>query len=143
MTAETPLQHVSGLVLHLQKTDSAIEDGRVALLGYLEPFRLDDRTINRLEVVLEELLSNVVRHNAGASKLTVAAEYRDGAVNLAIEDDGPAFDPFEMTAPAKFTTLEEAKLGGLGIPLIRRMTESVRYDRVGACNRISAVIAPR
>ena len=134
---------MSGLVVHLPKIDSAIEDGRIALLGYLEPFRLDDRTINRLEVVLEELLSNVVRHSVGASKLTGAAEYRDGAVNLAVEDDGLAFDPFELTAPAKFTTLEEAKLGGLGIPLVRRMTESVRYDRVGACNRISAVIAPR
>ena len=143
MTGQAPVQRAAGLVVQLQSRLSAIDDGRLALLGYLAPFSLDDRLINRLEVVLEELLSNVVRHSSGASKLTMEAEYRDGAVNLAIEDDGPAFDPLEVTAPARFTTLEEAKVGGLGIPLIRRLTESVRYDRVGACNRISAVIAAR
>ena len=143
MTAETPLQPSTGLTVQLQTSQSAIEDGRLALLDYLAPFGLDDRLINRLEVVLEELLSNVVRHGAGASKLTLAAEYRDGAVSLAVEDDGVAFDPFERTAPARFTTLEEAKLGGLGIPLVRKLTESVRYDRVGAHNRVSAVFAPR
>lgn len=131
----------AGLVVHLENSAPSIEEGRLAVLGYLAPFRLDDRVINRLEVVLEELLSNVVRHSATAHALTVEAEYRDGAVNLAIEDDGAAFNPFELTAPAKFTTLEDAKLGGLGVPLIRKLTQSVRYDRIGACNRISAVIA--
>lgn len=139
----TPMQPAAGLVLHLDNAASAIEECRLAILDYLAPFRLEDRVINRLEVVLEELLSNVVRHSAGASALTVEAEYRDGAVNLAVEDDGAAFDLLELTAPAKFTTLEDAQLGGLGVPLIRKLTESVRYDRVGACNRISAVIAAR
>jgi serine/threonine-protein kinase RsbW len=143
MTAEAPLQPTDGIVVQLDNSLAAVEDGRLALLDYLAPFRLDDRVINRLEVVLEELLSNVVRHNAGASKLTVQAEYQDGAIKLAIEDDGVAFDPFEVTTPAPFTTLEEAKLGGLGIPLIRRLTESLRYDRVGSANRISAVIGAR
>ena len=141
MTAGAPLQPAAGFVVHLENSLSAIEDGRVALLGYLEPFRLDERVINRLEVVLEELVSNVVRHNATATTVTVEADYRDGAVSLAIEDNGAAFDPFELTTPSRFTTLEEAKLGGLGVPLIRRLTQSVHYQRTGGRNRVSAVVA--
>lgn len=141
MTAGAPLQPAAGFVVHLENSLSAIEDGRLALLGYLEPFRLDERMINRLEVVLEELVSNVVRHNATATTVTVEADYRDGTVNLAIEDNGAAFDPFELTMPSRFTTLEEAKLGGLGVPLIRRLTQSVHYQRTSGRNRVSAVVA--
>lgn len=141
MTAEAPLQPAAGFVVHLENSLSAIEDGRTALLAYLAPFQLDERVINRLEVVLEELVSNVVRHNVAATTVTLGAEYRDGNVKLAIEDDGAAFDPFELTTPSRFTTLEEAKLGGLGVPLIRRLTQSLHYERANGCNRISAVIA--
>ena len=141
MTAGAPLQPTAGFVVHLESSLSAIEDGRVALMGYLAPFHLDERLINRLEVVLEELVSNVVRHNATATMVTLEAEYRDGAISLAIEDNGAAFDPLELTAPARFTTLEEAKLGGLGVPLIRRLTQSVHYQRTGGRNRVSAIVA--
>jgi serine/threonine-protein kinase RsbW len=141
MTSEAPLQPAAGFVVHLENSLTAIEDGRLALLRYLEPFHPDERLINRLEVVLEELVSNVVRHNATATTVTLEAEYRDEAVSLTIEDNGAAFDPFELTMPARFTTLEEAKLGGLGVPLIRRLTQSVHYQRTGGCNRVSAVVA--
>jgi anti-sigma regulatory factor (Ser/Thr protein kinase) len=143
MTAEAPLQPAAGLVVHLANSLSAIEDGRLALLSYLAPFRLDDRIINRLEIVLEELVSNVVRHNAAATAVTVEAAYRDGTIKLTIEDNGAAFDPFELTTPSRFTTLEDAKLGGLGVPLVRRLTERLHYERISGCNRTSAVIAAR
>ncbi|MEZ5735452.1 MAG: ATP-binding protein [Novosphingobium sp.] len=119
---------------------SSVEDGRLALMSYLEPFALDDRVINRIEVVLEELLSNVVRHAEGADKLSIEAECADHAVRLAIEDNGVAFNPLVASEPEPFADLENATLGRLGIPLIRRLSQSVSYDRIGPVNRVSAVI---
>ena len=127
--------------LSLPVNIASVEAGRLALLAYLEPFALDERVIGRLEVVLEELVSNVVRHAKGANSLSVKAECVDRAVRLAIEDDGPEFSPLAKPEPAAFSTLEDATPGGQGIPLIKRLSKSVRYDRIGALNRISAVIA--
>jgi serine/threonine-protein kinase RsbW len=113
----------------LETTMSAVETGRLAILDYLAPLALDDRVINRIEVILEELVGNVVRHGAvDAIALDVLA--RPDEIELAVEDDGPEFNPLELTSPARFTTLEEAELGGLGVPLIRRLSRSVRYGRI-------------
>lgn len=120
---------------------SAVEDGRAALLSYLADFGLDAMVTNRIEVILEELVSNVVRHGKDADSLSIEAECCDGAVRLAIEDNGTAFNPLDVVEPAPFDTVEQAPLGRQGIPLIRRLTRSVRYDRTASCNRISAVIA--
>ncbi|MGD9472237.1 MAG: ATP-binding protein [Novosphingobium sp.] len=120
---------------------SAVEEVRQALLAYLENFRLEPMVVNRVEVILEELVSNVARHADAASYVSVGAEYADGAIAIRIEDDGAAFNPLEKRAPAAFTDVESATLGGQGIPLIKRLSRSVRYDRVDEANRISVVIA--
>ena len=97
----------------------------MALLAYLEPSNLEDRVINRIEVVLEELVSNVVRHATGATQLTLLANAGDKGISLCVEDDGPAFNPLAAPDRKDFDKLENAALGGLGIPLIKRLTKSL------------------
>jgi anti-sigma regulatory factor (Ser/Thr protein kinase) len=128
-------------VLNLPVDMAAIEEGRLALLSYLQPFDLDARLINRVEVVLEELASNVVRHAKDADSLIIEAERTGSAVLLAVEDNGAAFNPLCVPEPPPFASLEDAMLGGQGIPLIRRLSQSVRYERREARNRIVVLIA--
>lgn len=120
---------------------SAVETGRLALLEYLAPLALDDRVINRLEVVLEELVSNVVRHADLATRLTLTASASADGVSICLEDDGAEFNPLAARENSPFDKLEDAALGGLGIPLIKRLTRSVEYDRCGRCNRMRVEIA--
>jgi len=120
---------------------SAVETCRLALLDYLAPLALDDRVINRLEVVLEELVSNVVRHAGLATKLTLSASTGDDCISICLEDDGAAFNPLAAEENAPFDKLEDAALGGLGIPLIKRLTRSVEYDRSDGLNRMRVVLA--
>jgi serine/threonine-protein kinase RsbW len=108
---------------------TAVETGRLAILDYLAPLALDPRVINRIEVVFEELVGNLVRHGT-VDMITVAILARPQEIELVFEDAGPEFNPLELTTPSRFTTLEEAEIGGLGIPLVRRLSRSVRYERV-------------
>ena len=132
------------LVARLANGPAAVEQSRLAVLTYLEPLGIFARTLKRVEVVLEELVSNLVRHGKDVNLVTVAAGYRGGVVDLVIEDDGDAFDPFAVAEPKPVTTLADAPLGGLGIPLVRRLSASARYDRIGsgsdARNRVSVRI---
>jgi serine/threonine-protein kinase RsbW len=103
--------------------------------------------MNRVEVVLEELLSNLIRHGEDVTSIMIAASYQGGSIELVVEDDGVGFDPLARPDPDPFTSLAEAPLGGLGIALVRRLTCAARYDRVGtgaaARNRVSVSITNR
>ncbi len=142
MAARPPAAH-GAFAIDLTVDIAAIEEGRAALIAYLEPFALDARVINRVEVVLEEIVSNVVRHSRGADRLTIEAECVDCAVRLTVEDNGLEFDPLHAPEPASFSALDDAPLGGQGIPLIKRLSQTVDYRRIGPRNRLSAMVAPQ
>ena len=140
MSGSNPAFARKGLVLRLPKELSAVEEGRLALLEYLQSLALDDRVINRVEVILEELVTNVVRHADEATHVRLSANPCDEGVRLCVEDDGAAFNPLQVDEIGPFDKLEDARLGGLGIPLVKRLSRSVEYDRIGSSNRICAVI---
>lgn len=130
-----------GFAITLPRCEASVEDGRAALLAWLAPLALDAKVLNRVEVVLEELVSNVVRHSTEADRVSILAESSDETLSLAVEDNGAPFNPLEAADHGGFSSLDDAQLGGLGIPLIKRLSRSVQYERVGGVNRITAEIA--
>jgi anti-sigma regulatory factor (Ser/Thr protein kinase) len=121
-----------GLALVLNNSIDAIDDARQEIDRHLKPQSLSPRTQNRLEVIFEELVSNVVRYGMRPGHdqsilVTVAAEA--GAIRLTIEDDGLPFDPFSLAEPPAPGSLEDVQIGGLGIPLVRRLAASTAYER--------------
>ncbi len=141
MTGSEATTSNPGFSIVLPLATSAVETARLGLLEYLAPLALDDRVINRLEVVLEELVSNVVRHADQAQELKLSANTGADGITICLEDDGAAFNPLAAEENSPFGKLEDAALGGLGIPLIKRLTRSVDYDRCGRFNRMRVVIA--
>ena len=51
-----------------------------------------------------------------------------------LRDRGLAFDPWEAPEPVRPTSLEEAPIGGLGIHLMRRVSDGLGYRRDGGGN---------
>lgn len=91
------------------------------------------------ELALEEVFMNVVMHGASADhvpRVEVCVALGDGALTLTVEDDGPAFDPLSVAAPDVTASLDERRVGGLGVFLVRRMMDSVSYHRVGTRNQL-------
>jgi serine/threonine-protein kinase RsbW len=89
-----------------------------------------------MHVVLDELLQNIIaygfggrRGGGGGGEVTVEAELRADRVCVTLTDDGRPFDPFGMAAPDTALPVEERRIGGLGIHLVRRMMDEVSYHR--------------
>jgi anti-sigma regulatory factor (Ser/Thr protein kinase) len=106
---------------------------RVAAL--LAQSGVDTRAAYHAELVLDELLSNVAAHGGTEGPVRVSLTISPDRVMAEVVDGGIAFDPrvarnFDVTA-----NIEERPVGGLGLLLVQRMTESLDYERMGERNR--------
>ena len=92
------------------------------------------------ELALEEIFMNVVMHGSPEGRVPqvgVSLALSDGTLTLIIEDDGPSFDPLSLQAPDVTASLEDRRVGGLGVYLVRQMMDSVSYQRRGEHNQLS------
>jgi anti-sigma regulatory factor (Ser/Thr protein kinase) len=92
------------------------------------------------ELALEEIFMNVAMHGSSAGRVPqveVSLALSDGCLTLMIEDDGPSFDPLSLAAPDVTASLEERRVGGLGVFLVRQMMDAVSYQRLRGHNQLS------
>ena len=100
---------------------------------------LADNDANAIHVVLDEILSNSIRHGlAGAASHAIAVmlELSEGEIMVEVEDDGVAYDPTQAPAPVLAGTVDERKVGGLGLAFVRSLTDSIEYRRIDGRNRL-------
>jgi anti-sigma regulatory factor (Ser/Thr protein kinase) len=100
---------------------------------------LADEDSNAIHIVLDEILSNSIRHGlAGAAShaIVVTLELSEGEITIEVEDDGVAYDPTQAPAPVLAGTLEERTEGGLGVTFVRALTDTIEYRRIDGRNRL-------
>jgi serine/threonine-protein kinase RsbW len=92
----------------------------------------------KFELALEEVFMNVVMHGSpvAGTPVDVSVILCDGGLTLMVENDGPAFDPLLLAAPDVAASLEERKVGGLGVFLVRQLMDAVSYQRIAARNQL-------
>ena len=101
---------------------------------------LDGDVEFELNLVLEELFTNAVRHG-GCEGMNPAAQIRlrseSGGVSVEFADRGAAFDPLQAAAPDLEADLAHRQAGGLGIHLVRQIMQDLQYRRTGGWNRLT------
>lgn len=100
-----------------------------------------------LGLCLEEAVANIIMHagdaDQTATRIVVTIRCAPSLLVASTEDDGPAFDPTVAATPAAPASLEQARIGGLGIHLIRRLSTGMRYQRVEGRNRLTFEFGPK
>jgi anti-sigma regulatory factor (Ser/Thr protein kinase) len=121
---------------------ASLEVARQWLLQHLQSVSMAPGVLFRIELVLEELLMNLVSHGqahpADGADLSIrlGAEVQGDHLMLCLEDNGIGFDPGAAPLPATPATLAEARVGGLGLVLVRKSVRSLRHETVGPLNRL-------
>ena len=85
-----------------------------------------------VELVFEEIVCNIIEHGrAGDSEraIEVAIGFEAGAVVMSFYDSGPQFDPRRHPVPEAPDSLEAARVGGLGLVLVRQAATRMEYER--------------
>ncbi len=84
----------------------------------------------KLDVIFDEIVSNIVKHS-NASSFEIAVEFTldPRGVKLVFGDDGVAYDPLAHVDPDVTLALEDRPIGGLGLLMVKKMADSVSYER--------------
>ena len=100
------------------------------LNGIFEREHLDMSMLPQIDLALEEAVTNIIMYaypegEKGTAELTV--EVADGQICATLIDSGTPFNPLQQQEANLDVSLEERKIGGLGIHLIREIMDVVEY----------------
>jgi anti-sigma regulatory factor (Ser/Thr protein kinase) len=120
----------TGVVWHLrvERDRAAISKLNGRLEQQLHP-SVPEPALRALQVALDELLTNVVMHADGASgPIDLRLARTVGTLDATVSYLADPFDPTAWKADAPPKTIESAKVGGLGLPLVRALMDDFRHE---------------
>lgn len=96
-------------------------------------FNLTDNidVIDDLVLALNEAVTNVIVHGYQESpgSLRIEVGQDDHALFVTLSDQSPAYDPTGAPIPDITLPLDQRKPGGLGVHMMRHLTDSLLYER--------------
>lgn len=105
--------------------------------GVGQSLGLSRRCLFEVNLALDELFTNIISYgfqDQSEHLIRVQLSADRDVLTVVIEDDGVAFNPLERIPPDLPCTLDECKVGGLGIHLVRNLMDAVAYERRGGTN---------
>jgi serine/threonine-protein kinase RsbW len=82
-----------------------------------------------LQLAVEEACCNIIEHayEGKAGQFSVGFETTGRDVTITLHDHGRPFDPAAVAAPDLDATWEERPIGGLGLHLMHKLMDEVRF----------------
>ncbi len=119
----------------LDRITAAVED-----LGEREEWTPD--LVLKVHLALEELGLNAIQYGSRGETpdIEIVMDSSNDAVVITISDSGIPFDPLhDAPAPDLESSVEDRRVGGLGIYFVRELMDDVQYKREGGRNHLTLV----
>lgn len=102
--------------------------------------------ISHIELAAEEALVNIISYaypensTESEKKLQIFCHHRPGIFEIVCRDKGISFNPVVAEInPQLDLPIDERKIGGLGIVLIRKLVDQLDYERVNNENILKLI----
>jgi anti-sigma regulatory factor (Ser/Thr protein kinase) len=135
---------------HAHKEQERLKlNSRLADLALVKPWvdalagehAIGEDTVYKIELCLEEALSNIVRHGyKGEPQHRIELSFHsngDRMLRFAIEDNAPHFNQAGPGRKRAAKNTEDLIPGGHGMPLIRKFSSSVAWEPLPNGNRLT------
>jgi anti-sigma regulatory factor (Ser/Thr protein kinase) len=124
------------------KIKSKIEDleqMNFTVQGFLEACDIIDQTIFKVNLILEELITNIIKYGFECKEtkqdISIYLSLKiKGKIYIRIEDVGMEFNPLYAPTPEIDLPIEDMKIGGLGIHLVKNIISDIDYQRIDEKN---------
>lgn len=103
---------------------------------------LDAQVAYRVSLVLEEMLSLVIRHRSEPEPFDIALVVTHDRARVIVEFGGPALDIPGWEEVRPVTSLDDVEIDLLELVILRRFARELRSERSGERNRLTATVLP-
>lgn len=107
----------------------AIQGVCLALDRVMRAHGFSDEEILDTQLAVEEAVSNVILHGYAGNRgeILITCRTIPGLAEVQIEDNAPSFNPLTIPEPDISGDIENRKIGGLGVFLIRQVMDDMIY----------------
>lgn len=98
----------------------------------LEEYDCPPKAMVQLDIAVEELFVNIVNYaygpDTGSATIRVELAEDPRAVMITFIDGGIPYDPLAKPDPDTTLSVEEREIGGLGIFMVKKSMDDMRYE---------------
>lgn len=140
----TPQQYESKLteVLNIKNDLYEVSKLNAFQKSFYEKLNLEKSLARRLQLSVEEIVVNVIDYAyplGMKGDITVKMMWNGKSLKIVVVDSGVMFDPTLVETPDISLMAEERQVGGLGIHLVRKLMDSVNYEREDGKNILTLI----
>jgi serine/threonine-protein kinase RsbW len=103
---------------------------------------LGEEECGRCQLAVDEACTNIIEHGYGGEDrgtIELTCQVREGELVITVQDHAQQFDPTEVPPPKLNAPLDEIKVGGLGIYLMRQVMDAVEFTYEAGGNKLVLV----
>jgi len=103
---------------------------------------LEPKVLMAVNLSLEEAVSNIIFYAYEDTEehfIDIQFQLVETKLTLLVSDDGKPFDPLKREEPNTNLPLEERPIGGLGIHLIKKLMDTLSYERSKQMNHLTLI----
>lgn len=117
--------------IELSDPDHAVSFLSDFLSGVMEENGIPPEVENAMQLAAEEAVVNIYKHGYKGTpgRVEVQCFIQENLITLSIQDEAPFFDPLSLPSPDVQADLDERRIGGLGVYLIRSLMDDVVYRK--------------
>ena len=90
-----------------------------------------EKEIYSIQLAADEACSNIIEHayeGIDTGKIECECEFSRGELEIVFRDQGKKFNPSSVPEPNLKADLSERQIGGLGMYLMRKLMDEVKYE---------------
>lgn len=130
------------LHLTLESRLSSLTELAERLEQFAEDHSWSTKLLFQTQLALEEIACNVINHGyrEEGHKFEIVADSSSDVVTIEVIDSARPFNPLTESRQADVgTALSEREVGGLGVILVKELSDEVKYKRKNGKNHLTFV----
>jgi sigma-B regulation protein RsbU (phosphoserine phosphatase) len=104
---------------------------------------LGEAVVQKVSIALDDLLNNIISYGFDDDEdhiIQIKLDYAEERLEITISDDGVPFNPFDQAQPDTALSVEDRKIGGLGVLLVKELMSDVNYQRLQDSNVVTLTL---
>lgn len=113
------------------------------IFGIAEELELVEKTTSQLLIVADEIFTNIANYGYpqkdGTAEVAIEFNVTQRFLSMTFSDTGVAYNPLESEPPDISKPIAERQVGGLGIFIVKKLMDSVEYQRKNNLNILTMI----